>query len=50
MANEIMYNDPGTTESDIGEQIRTDYFHKKALVDAAKEMYFGQLAETISMP
>lgn len=51
MANEQMYNDPaGGTASDIGSQIRTDYYHKKALVEAAKEQYFSQLADTISMP
>ena len=50
MANEMMYNDPGTTESSIGSQIRTDYFYKKALVEAAKETYFGQLADVRAMP
>lgn len=50
MANEMMYNDPGTTASDIGAQIRTDYFYKKSLVDVAKKAYFGQLADVISMP
>jgi len=45
------YNDPkGGTASDIGSQIRTDYFHKKALVEAAKEQYFGQLADVTAMP
>lgn len=40
----------GTTDSDVGPQIRTDYYNKKALVEAAKEMYFGQLASVIGMP
>ena len=51
MANEMIYNDPaGGSESSIGTQTRTDFFNKKALVEAAKEAYFGQLANTISMP
>jgi len=36
--------------SSVGTQIRTDYFHKKALVEAAKEQYFGQLADVRAMP
>jgi N4-gp56 family major capsid protein len=39
-----------TTDSGIGPQIRTDYFHKRALIEAAKESYFGQLASVIGMP
>lgn len=51
MANEIMYNDPaGGTASEVGSQIRTDYFYKKALVEAAKESYFGQMADVRAMP
>jgi len=51
MANEMMYNDPvGGTDSTIGSQIRTDYFYKKALVEAAKEQYFGQMADVRAMP
>ncbi len=50
MSNEQMYNDPGTTASDIGTQYRTDYYYKKALVEAAKESYFGQLANVRAMP
>jgi N4-gp56 family major capsid protein len=48
----INYNDPaGGTDSDIGGgQIRTDYFNKKALIEAKKEQFFGQLADVISMP
>ena len=37
-------------DSTVGNQIRTDYFYKKALVEVAKETYFGQMADTISMP
>jgi N4-gp56 family major capsid protein len=39
----------GSTSS-VGSQIRTDYFQRKALTDAVKESYFGQLADTLSMP
>lgn len=46
-----IYNDPvGGNPSSVGPQIRTDYFERKALVEAAKEMYFGQLADTMNMP
>ena len=38
------------SNSTVGVQIRTDYFYKKALIDLAKEQYFGQMADTISMP
>lgn len=49
--NPHMYNDPiGGTDSDVGVQIRQDYYDRKALVEAAKEMYFGQMADTMSMP
>lgn len=48
----VGYNDPaGGTDSDIGGgQLRTDYFNKKALIEAKKETYFGQLADVMSMP
>ena len=47
----ITYNDPkGGTASDVGSQIRTDYYAKKALVEASKEQYFGQLADVTAMP
>ena len=46
----MKYSAPNTTPSSIGPQIRLDYYYKKALVDAAKEMYFGQLAEVTNMP
>ncbi len=47
-----IYGSPvvGSTHSAVGPQIRTDYFEKKALVEAAKESYFGQLANVTSMP
>ena len=45
------YNDPvGGTASTTGTQIRTDQFIKKALIEARKEQYFGQLADVTSMP
>lgn len=36
--------------SSIGTQLRTDFYQKKALIEAAKEQYFGQLADTVAMP
>ena len=51
MANERVYNDPaGGTPSEIGGQLRTDYYYKKALIEAKKEQYFGQMADVRSMP
>ena len=45
------YRDPaGGVESDIGPQIRTDYYAKKALIDLKKEQFFSQMADTTSMP
>ena len=45
------YNDPiNGSPSKIGSQLRTDYFQKKALIEAQKEQYFGQLADVTSMP
>ena len=45
------YNDPaGGSDSSVGTQIRTDFFVKKALVEAKKEMYFGALADVQNMP
>jgi len=45
------YNDPTNADpSDIGGQIRTDYYKKKALIEAQKEQYFSQLADVESMP
>lgn len=48
----MIYNDPtdSTKQSSVGAQLRTDLFQKKALVDAAKESYFGRLASTTNMP
>jgi len=45
------YNDPaGGTASTIGSQTRTDYYQKKALIEAKKEQFFGQLADVTAMP
>lgn len=45
------YNDPtGGTASTIGPQITTHAFERKALIEARKEQYFGQLADTRTMP
>jgi len=50
MANERMYNTGGST-SDIGAtQFNDFYWQKKALIEAKKEQYFGQLADVTSMP
>jgi len=46
------YNDPADgTQSDIGDTQMNDFFYqKKALIEARKEQYFSQMADTISMP
>lgn len=47
----MKYNDPkGGVESSIGPQVNTSYWMKQALIEARKEAYFGQLADTFSMP
>ena len=38
------------SNSSVGPQIRTDYHHKKVLIEAQKEQYFGQLADVTHMP
>ena len=48
MSNEMVYGNG--SNSSVGSQIRTDYFYKAALVEAAKESYFGQLADVRAMP
>ncbi|NRA77137.1 MAG: N4-gp56 family major capsid protein [Pseudoalteromonas sp.] len=48
MANERVY---GTGDnSSIGTQFNTFFYQKKALVEVAKEQYFGQMADVTSMP
>lgn len=44
------YNAPPGTPSEIGPQFETFYWHKKAIIDAKKDMYFTPLADVISMP
>ena len=36
--------------SSVGPQIRTDYYHKKALIETVKERYFSQTADVTAMP
>jgi|TARA_R110000744_G_scaffold52733_2_gene112889 N4-gp56 family major capsid protein len=46
-----MYNDPaGGTASTLGSQFNTFKWHKKAIIDAKKEMYFTPLADVMAMP
>lgn len=46
-----MYNDPtGGTPSSMGNQIRTDHFIKKALIEARQMQYFMPLADVTAMP
>jgi len=44
------YNAPPGSESSVGPQIYTEYFYKNALKEAAKEQFFGQLADVTAMP
>lgn len=45
------YNNPaGGAPSNVGTQLRTDFYQKQALIEARKEQYFTQLADAISMP
>lgn len=45
------YNDPaGGTPSNVGTQLRNEYFQKQALIEARKEQYFSQLADVTAMP
>ena len=46
----IQYNNPPATASNIGPQFNTQYYEKKALIEAQKEQYFTQLADVASMP
>lgn len=43
-------NPTGGTPSSIGNQLVTQYFQKKALIELVKEKYFGQLADVTAMP
>lgn len=44
------FNNPPATPSSVGPQIINEFYQKKALIEAAKEQYFGQLADVTSMP
>ena len=44
----MLYNT--ATTSTVGPQIYAEFYYKRALVEAAKEAYFGQLADVTSMP
>lgn len=45
------YNDPaGGAPSTVGTQMNIFYWHKKAIIDAKKEMFFTPLADVMSMP
>jgi N4-gp56 family major capsid protein len=51
----LTYNAPVTgaqtgTPSTVGTQIRTDFYQKKALIEARKLQFFGQLADVTAMP
>jgi len=46
--SERIYGDG--TDSSIGPQINTYYYDKKALIEIAKVQFFGQMADTTSMP
>ena len=46
----MQYKAPPGTPSSVGPQMNTFYWHKKALIEAKKDMYFMPLAEVISMP
>ena len=40
----------GTNASTMGTQLRTDFYWKKALIEAQREQYFTQMADVKSMP
>lgn len=44
------FNSPPTVASTVGNQIINEFYQKKALIEAAKEAYFGQMADVTSMP
>ena len=45
-----VYNDPHSKPSTVGPQIYIQYWHKRALIEAQKEAYFGQMADVTNMP
>lgn len=51
MTNPQQYKDPvNGSPSTVGNQLTTHYYQKQALIEARKEQYFSQLADTTSMP
>lgn len=51
MADEIKYNNPaGGSASEIGTQMNTFFYQKKALIELKKEQFFGKLADVTAMP
>ena len=44
------YNNPGTTESSIGSQIRTDHYDRKALIERQRERFFAPTANSVDLP
>lgn len=47
----MQYKNPaGGTDSSIGKQFNTFYYQRKALIEAKKETFFGQHADTENMP
>lgn len=47
----MQYNDPaGGTASTVGTQIRTDHFHRKAIIDNKDEVVFTPMASTMEQP
>jgi hypothetical protein len=44
-----MYNQGGNTSS-VGAQLVDFYYQRKALIDLKRDMFFGQLADTTTMP
>lgn len=48
--NPNSYNQPNANPSTVGTQFNLFYYERKALVEAQKEQYFQQLADTRTMP
>lgn len=45
------YKDPANNvQSTVGNQLRTDFYQKQALIEVRKTQYFSQLADVTSMP
>lgn len=45
-----VYNDPYVGNNGSYNQLIPFYWRRKALIDAVKEQYFSQLANTMQMP